>query len=73
MSFFPIVSEFGEAIVCWDANGLDPLNLPKNLIYDGTTGLDRTRRHYNSPDVALHSAGFSALTTGTTGLIAFFQ
>ena len=42
---------------------VDPLPHYKNLVYDGTTGLDRTRQDYKSPDVALYSAGFSLATT----------
>ena len=55
------------------ANGVDPQNHRKTLIYDGTTGLDRTRRHSNSPVVTSHTKGLRVLTTGTTGLMTFFQ
>ena len=45
----------------------------RNAVYDGTTGLDRTRQDFYSPVVALHSAGLRVPTTGTTGLMTFFQ
>ena len=55
------------------ANGVDPPNHARTLSTTALTGYDRTRQHYNSPDVASHSAGLRVVTTGLTGLMTFFQ
>ena len=55
------------------AIGLDPSNHFKTLVYDGTTGLDRTRQDSNSPDVAAHTKGLRVVTTARQDYLHFFN